>query len=82
VASVRHHAAVAGFVARDRGEPLDVVARFRAGLYRCCGRRRDALFDLVDALLTAGPPPSLVHLSLAPVPQRGWGSLYAAQRPG
>ena len=69
-------------ITRDCLAPLAVVARFRTGLYGAFGRRRDALFDLVDALLTAGPAPSLVHLCLAPVHQRGWGSLHAALRRG
>ena len=51
-------------------------------MYAAFGRRRDALFDLVDALLTAAPAPSLVHLCLAPAHRRGWGSLYAALRRG
>ena len=73
------------WLASSRGtglEPLDGLARFRTGLYAAFGRRRDALFELVDALLTAGPAPSLVHLSLAPVHRRGWGSVYAALRRG
>ena len=71
-----------GFITPGGDEPLDPVARFRMALYTAFGRRRDALFDLVDALLTAGRPPSLVHLCLAPVHRRGWGSLYAALRRG
>lgn len=51
---------------------------FRAALYRCFGRRADALFEVSDALLSAGPLPSPVHLSLKPVHRRGWGSFYAA----
>src|SRR5215210_2185420 len=47
-------------------------------LYRCFARRADALFELTDALLSAGTVPSPVHLSLASVHRRGWGSLYAA----
>ena len=43
---------------------------------------RGALFDLLDALLTAGAVPSSVHLSLAPAFRRGWGSLYAALAQG
>jgi hypothetical protein len=31
----------------------------RGGLYRCLGRRGDALFELVDALLAAEAMPSL-----------------------
>ena len=71
-----------GLILRDGDEPLDAVARFRTAVYAAFDRRRDALFDLTDALLTAGRPPSLVHLCLAPVHRRGWGSLYAALRRG
>jgi hypothetical protein len=59
-------------------EPLDALRAFRASLYRCFDRRADALFELGDAILTAGAVPSPVHLSLEPSHRRGWGSLYAA----
>jgi hypothetical protein len=59
-------------------QPLDGLRAFRNSLYRCFDRRADALFELADALLTAGTVPSPVHLSLAPAHRRGWGSLYAA----
>ena len=64
------------------GEDLAALRAFRAGLYGCFGRRRDALFELLDAVLTAGACPSLPHLSLAPGHRRGWGSIYAALRRG
>src|SRR4051812_29653769 len=51
---------------------------FRAEAFGCLGRRRDALFELVDGLLAAESMPSLPHLSLLPVHRRGWGSAYAA----
>src|SRR5262245_30287063 len=51
---------------------------FRADLYACGRARRDALFEVVDALLTAGAVPSLAHLSTEPAHRRGWGSVYAA----
>jgi hypothetical protein len=51
---------------------------FRAALYACFTRRRDALFELADALLTGSPVSAPVHRSLEPVHRRGWGSLYAA----
>ena len=63
-------------------QPLDLLRSFRGSLYRCFDRRADALFDLTDALLTAGTVPSPVHLSLAPAHRRGWGSLYAALSKG
>ena len=62
--------------------PLDSLHAFRDSLYRCFGRRADALFELTDAILTAGSVPSPVHLSLAAVHRRGWGSLYAALSKG
>src|SRR5215213_7336653 len=55
---------------------------FRSRLHGCLGRRADALFELCDALLTAGSVPSPVHLSLVPVHRRGWGSFYAALEKG
>ena len=51
---------------------------FRGEAFGCLGRRRDALFELVDALLAAESMPSLPHLSLLPIHRRGWGSVYAA----
>ena len=59
-------------------QPRHALCAFRDLFYQCFGRRADALFELTDALLTAGSVPSPVHLSLAPVHRRGWGSLYAA----
>jgi hypothetical protein len=62
--------------------PLDSLRAFRGLLYRCFERRADDLFELTDAILTAGSVPSPVHLSLAAVHRRGWGSLYAALSKG
>src|SRR5262245_48490462 len=59
-------------------DPVGALRAFRQAVYAAFGARRDALFDLLDALLTAGTVPSPVHLSLAPAFRRGWGSLYAA----
>jgi hypothetical protein len=59
--------------------PLVQLGGFRTELHACCTRRADALLELVDALLSSQAPfPSLPHLSLEPVHQRGWGSVYAA----
>jgi hypothetical protein len=58
--------------------PLTRLGLFRAELHACFTRRADALFELGDALLSAQAVPSLPHLSLQPVHQRGWGSTYAA----
>jgi len=51
---------------------------FRDDFSACLYRRSDALFELADALLTAGAVPSPVHLSGEPLHRHGWGSLYAA----
>ena len=59
-------------------DPVATLATFRDDVYAAFGARRDALFDLLDALLTAGVVPSPVHLSLVPAHRRGHGSLYAA----
>src|SRR5260221_13507948 len=57
---------------------LASLATFRATAYAACGRRRDALFELCDTLLTTGPVPSLPFLAIQPQHQRKWGSLYDA----
>ncbi|MGI5186284.1 NF041680 family putative transposase [Dactylosporangium sp. CA-152071] len=57
----------------------EALVGFRLALYRCFGRRADALFELVDAVLTAdGPVSSLVELSLEKAFRRGHGALYDA----
>jgi hypothetical protein len=63
-------------------DDLEALRAFRAGVFVSLGRRRDALLEVLDALLTAGPSLSLPHLSLAPSHRRGWGSVYAALRRG
>jgi hypothetical protein len=55
---------------------------FRQALYPCFTRARDALFEVADALLTAGAARSFVELSEAPTYQRRWPSLYAALADG
>jgi PAS domain-containing protein len=59
-----------------------LLASFRAAAYGAFGRRRDALFELCDTLLTTGPVPSLPFLSVQPQHQRRWGSLYDALADG
>jgi hypothetical protein len=58
------------------------LAAFRVAVYRCLGRRRDALFELIDAASCGGAVDSLPHLSLVPLYQRRHGSVYAALRKG
>ncbi len=59
-------------------DPLAILRSFRTAVYNCLGARRDALFELADALLTAGPVLSPAYLSQEAIHRRGWGSLYAA----
>jgi DDE superfamily endonuclease len=60
-------------------DPPDALRAFRRSFYECFYRRRDALFELADAILAAdGAAPSPAHLSLEASHRRGWGSLYAA----
>jgi hypothetical protein len=42
-------------------QPLEDLHALRNSLYRCFERRADALFELADAILTAGTVPSPVH---------------------
>jgi DDE superfamily endonuclease len=72
-------------LAGEASGSVDAGGRLRAlrkRLYASFGRRADALFELTDAILTAGTVPSPPHLSLAPIHRRGWGSLYAALSKG
>jgi hypothetical protein len=60
-----------------------MLAGFRGELYRCLGKRRDALFELADAVLCR---PERVHLlaelSLEPECRRGHGAVYDAVNAG
>jgi hypothetical protein len=59
------------------------LARFRTELYQSgLGRRRDALCELLDAVLTGEGATSLVRRSLAPVFRRGWASTCDALADG
>ena len=69
-------------VTMERSDAGTHLQAFRADLYACFGHRADALFELCDAVLTAGPVPSPAHLSLEPSHRRGWGSLYAGLAQG
>lgn len=60
----------------------DGLRAFRHQVYPLFGCRRDALFELMDALLTAPSIETPAHLSLVPSCRRGWGSLYDALNAG
>jgi hypothetical protein len=55
---------------------------FRQHVYALFGCRRDALFEALEAVLSAPTLETPAHLSLAPSCQRGWGSLYDALNAG
>jgi hypothetical protein len=61
---------------------LDNLQQFRKYTYRILGNGRDALFDLMDAVLTSRSISSLVELSLSPVFRREWPSLYSGLQSG
>jgi hypothetical protein len=72
---------VAGAIARYRA--YRELAEFRSRLYGCLAARRDALFELCDAILCADHAvTSLVRLSLVPEFRRGHGALYDALADG
>jgi hypothetical protein len=56
------------------------LQQFRQTLYDSLGNARDALFDLMDAVLTSACITSFVSLSQSPVFRRQWSSTYAALR--
>lgn len=70
--------ATPGSTMRCHGLPQHPAHLPKNSLYRCFDRRTDALFELTNAVLTAGVVTSPVHLSLQPFHRRGWGRLYAA----
>jgi hypothetical protein len=56
----------------------EALRAFRQQVYTLFGCRRDALFETLDAVLSAPTLETPAHLSLAPSCHRGWGSLYDA----
>lgn len=62
-----------------RPDAVTDLARFRAALYATgLGRRKESLFETIDAVLTAMGPETLARLSLAPGFRRGWASVADA----
>lgn len=60
----------------------EALRAFRREVYTLFGCRRDALFEALDAVLSAPSLETPAHLSLVPNCQRGWGSLYDALNSG
>jgi len=61
---------------------LEKIEKFRKQTYQILGNARDALFDLMDAVLTTRQIISFVELSLSPVFRRKWSSIYEALQDG
>lgn len=57
---------------------LDKLKQFRSGVYTLLGKAKDALFDLMDAVLVTRSVYSFVELSVSPVFRRQWSSIYEA----
>lgn len=62
---------------------LNILTEFRQAVYdHVFTLRRDALFELLDAVTVQGPMRSFPWLSLSPTCQRKWHSLYQAVEEG
>lgn len=61
---------------------LDKLKQFRTGVYTILGNAKDALFDLMDAVLVTRSVYSFVELSVSPVFRRQWSSIYEAIEDG
>lgn len=61
---------------------LTKLAAFRQSVYGCLTQARDALFELLDAVLTTPQLAAFPELSCAPVFRRQWPSLYEALQDG
>jgi hypothetical protein len=57
---------------------ITLLAEFRNRLYDCFCRAGDALFNIMDALLSETAARSLAELSLSPFCERRWCSIYQA----
>lgn len=76
-----------GFIVHEMVDETDGdlarLVEFRQDLYACFGRRADALFEMVEALVVAdGPVRSVAELMLVAGARRGWGSFYQALQDG
>ena len=58
------------------------LQEFRQTLYSSLGNARDAVFDLMDAVLVSGCIVSFVSLSQSPVFRRQWSSRFISPPAG
>ncbi|MBA3923308.1 MAG: hypothetical protein H0X31_17100, partial [Nostocaceae cyanobacterium] len=61
---------------------LEHLKQFRIGVYTILGNAKDALFDLMDAVLVTRSIYSFAELSISPVFRRQWSSVYEAIQDG
>jgi len=61
---------------------LEQLKQFRTGVYTIIGRAKDALFDLMDAVLVTRSVYSFVELSVSAVFRRQWSSVDEAIQDG
>lgn len=61
---------------------FDKLKQFRSGVYSILGNAKDALFDLMDAVLVTRSVYSFVELSVSSVFRRKWSSIYEALEDG
>lgn len=61
---------------------LEQLKQFRIGAYTILGKAKDALFDLMDAVLVTRSVYSFAELSVSPVFRRKWSSVYEAIQDG
>lgn len=61
---------------------FDKLKKFRSGVYTLLGKGKDALFDLMDAVLVTRSVYSFVELSVSPMFRRQWSSIYEAIEDG
>ncbi|MCG9890716.1 MAG: transposase [Thermosynechococcaceae cyanobacterium MS004] len=61
---------------------FEQLRQFRQTIYDCFDNAKDALFELMDAVLCNPSLPSFVSLSQSPVFRRQWPSTYAALTDG
>ncbi|WP_242032888.1 transposase [Oscillatoria sp. FACHB-1406] len=55
---------------------IEKLKQFRQQIYEDLGKARDALFELMDALVLTPKASSIAELSLCPVFRRRWSSIY------
>ena len=57
---------------------LNKLKQFRSNVYTILGNAKEALFDLMDAVLVTRSVYSFAELSVSPLFRRQWSSIYEA----